>query len=198
MIVGITGSIGSGKTTAAKIFSRHHFSIIDADEIGHDLIKKGSCHYKRLIGEFGNEILGKNKNIDREKLGNIVFDDSRKLGKLNSMMHPAIVREIKTQIKKIREECGNKAKIIVDAPLLLETKTKSLVDKIIVVRPKKEKMIRRLRRRYPKERIEKILNAQMKLDEKLRHADYVIDNDKDFKHLEKRVMGIIGEMELKK
>lgn len=197
MIVGITGSIGSGKTTAAKIFSMHHFSRIDADEIGHDLIIRNSPHYKKLVAEFGDEILGKNKAIDRKKLGNIVFGDSEKLGKLNSIMLPAIIREIKIQIKKIREECGNKAKIIVDAPLLLETKAKGLVNRIIVVSSKKEKMIQRLGRKYPKERIEKILNAQMPLYKKLKHADYSIDNDKGFKHLEKQVMGIIDEMELK-
>src|SRR3989338_5381544 len=98
MIIGITGPIGSGKSTAAKLFSRHHYSRIDADEIAHDLIKKNSQIYKKIINEFGNEILDKQKNIDRNKLGNIVFSDYVQLKNLNSIMHSVIIKEIKSQI----------------------------------------------------------------------------------------------------
>ena len=132
-IIGITGSIGSGKTAIAKIFSKHHFTRIDADEIAHQIIKKKSYAYKKIIKEFGNGILDKKRNIDRKKLGNIVFNSDKKLKKLNSIMHTIIVREIKNQIKKIQRKCGDNAKIVIDAPLLLETKTKNLVENIIVV-----------------------------------------------------------------
>ena len=198
MIVGITGSIGSGKTTAAKIFSKYHFARIDADRIGHDIIKRNSAAYKKIIKEFGNETLGKSKNIDRKKLGNIVFTNEKKLKKLNSIAHPIIINEIKSQIRKIKQKCGNNAKIVVDAPLLLETKTKNFVDKIIVVKSSKEKVIKRLNKKYPEEKIEKILKMQMPLGEKLKKADFVIYNDKDLKYLEKQVKDIIKKLEIKK
>jgi dephospho-CoA kinase len=215
MIIGITGSIGSGKTTAAKIFSKCHFTRIDADETGHNLIKKSSLAYKKIIKEFGNEILDKDKNIDRKKLGNVVFEDNKKLNILNSIMHPMIIQKVKNKIKKIKTRCGNNAKIVVDAPLLLETsyrnnvsvelknkkflsKTKNLVDKIVVVKSSKKNIIKRLNKKYSKEKIEKILNAQMPLGEKLEYADFVIENNKDLKHLENQVNHVIKKLENKK
>lgn len=194
MIIGITGSIGSGKTTTAKIFSKHHFTRIDADEIGHRAIKRNSAAYKKILKEFGNEILDKNKNIDRKKLGNVVFNDNKKLNKLNSITHPIIINEIKTQIKKIKQKCGKNARIIVDAPLLLETKTKGLVDKIIVVKSDQNEVIKRMAEKYTKQKIEKILKMQMPLSKKLKHADFVIENNSDFWNLEKQVKNIIAKL----
>ena len=197
IIIGITGSIGSGKTTVAKLFSRHWYNRIDADEIGHEIIKKNSIAYKKIINNFGNEILDKNKNIDRKKLGDIVFNDNNKVRKLNSITHPIISNEIKKRIKEIKEKCGSKTKIIVDAPLLLETRKKKLVDKIVVVKCSKKNILKRLSKKYPEEKLERILNLQMPLDKKLKYADFVIDNNKDLRHLEKQVKDIIKIMENK-
>ena len=194
MIIGITGSIGSGKTTIAKLFSRHWYNRIDADEIGHELIKKNSVAYKKIINEFGNILLDKSKNINRKELGNVVFNDNKKLKKLNSITHPLIVQEIRNQIKQIKQKCGSKTKIIIDAPLLLETKTKNLVDKIIVVKCNKENIIKRLNKKYPKEKIEKILKTQMPLNKKLEYADFVIDNNRNIWHLERQVKIIIEKL----
>ncbi|MBI2653238.1 dephospho-CoA kinase [Candidatus Woesearchaeota archaeon] len=196
-IIGITGSISSGKTVAAKIFSRHWYNRIDADEIGHQILQKNSDAYRRVIKEFGNEILDKNRNIDRKKLGDVVFNDDKKLKKLNSITHPMILNEIRKQIKKIQKKCGNKTKIIIDAPLLLETKAKDLIDKIIVVKTDKKNIYERAGKKYPREKIEKILKSQMPLEEKLKRADFVIDNNKDLRHLEKQILGIIQNIEKK-
>ena len=194
MIIGITGPIGSGKSTAAKLFSRHHYSRIDADEIAHDLIKKNSQIYKKIINEFGNEILDKQKNIDRNKLGNIVFSDYVQLKNLNSIMHSVIIKEIKSQIKKIKNKCGENAKIVIDAPLLFETKAKNLVDKTIVVKVNKKNIVKRLNKKFTQQQIEKILKQQMPLEEKLKYADFIIDNNKNKKYLEKRVIKIIDKL----
>lgn len=193
MIIGITGSIGSGKTAAAKIFSSHHFNRIDADEISHRLMKNNSEIKNKLIKNFGNEILGKNKNIDRKKLGDIAFNDNKKLKKLNSIMHPKIINEIKNQIKKIQEKCGSDAKIVIDAPLLIETNLKNYVDKIVVVKSDKRKIFVR-NKNFSKDEIERILKAQMPLQEKLKYADFLVDNNKDLKHLEKEVMKMVNNL----
>ena len=151
MIIGITGSIGSGKTTAAKIFSRHWYTRIDADEIGHQIIKNKEVKDK-IIKNFGNSVLDKNKQIDRAKLGDIVFNDDAQLKKLNSITHPSIIKNIKNKIIKIKYKCGKKTKIVIDAPLLLETKTKNLADKIVVIKCNKNNILKRLDKKYPKDK----------------------------------------------
>lgn len=195
MILGIIGSIGSGKTTAAKIFSKYHFNRIDADEIGHKIIEKNTVAYKKIIKNFGNGILNKNKNIERKKLGDVVFNDYKKLKMLNSIMHPIIINKIKNNIEKIQKKCGSKTKIVIDAPLLFETETKHFVDKIIVINCNAQNIIKRLNKKYPKEKIERILNAQMPPEEKLKYADFIVDNNQDLKHLENQVKEVIKKLE---
>lgn len=190
MIIGITGSIGSGKTTAAKIFGKHHYIRIDADEVGHKIIKKNSTAYRKITDEFGNCVLGKNKGINRNRLGNLAFSGVDRLRKLNSITHPGIIGEIKKQAEKIKGKCGAEANIIIDAPLLLETETKNLVDKVIVIKCSTENVLKR-NRRYSKEKIERILKLQMPIKEKLKYADFVIDNSKDLRHLEMQVKKIV-------
>ena len=163
MIIGITGSIGSGKTTIAKLFSKHGFNIIDADEIGHKLLRKNSIAYKKITKIFGNSILDKSGDIKRKRLGKIVFNDNVKLKNLNSIIHPAIINEIKIRIEKIQKKCGNKTRIIIDTPLLLETSAKNLADRIIVVKASENKIIQRSKK-FSREQIERILKRQMPLN----------------------------------
>ena len=191
MIIGVTGPIGSGKTTVAKLFRRHWYNRIDADEIGHDILKKNYVTYAKIVKFFGNGILDKNKDINRKKLGDIVFDNEKKLEKLNSLTHPIIIKSIKNEISKIKKRCGGKTRMIIDAPLLLETKMENLVDKVVVVKCSKKNILKRLNKKYSKGKIEKILKRQMPLEEKLKHADFVVDNNKSIKHLEKQVERII-------
>lgn len=194
MIIGITGSIGSGKTTIAKLFSKHHFNRIDADEIGHDLLKSNKKIKNRIVNEFGKQILGSKNEIDRKKLGDIAFNDKKKLKKLNSIMHSLIINKIKNQIRKIQKKCGTGAKIVIDAPLLIETNLKDYVDKIVVVKCNKRKMFDRLSQKFSKQQIERILKTQMPLEEKLKYADFVIDNNGDIKNLERQVAEIIKKL----
>ena len=190
MILGITGSIGSGKTTAAKIFSGYHYKIIDADEIGHKLLEDSAIRNK-LIKNFGKKILGKNKNIDRKKLSETVFNSEGKLKKLDSIMHPLILEEIKKLINKSKNK-----NIIVDAPLLLETGADRLVDKVIVVKAFHENIIAR-NKRFTMEQLEKISLRQMGLDQKLKKADFMIDNTGDLEYLEQQVRKIIEKLNQK-
>ena len=194
MIIGITGSIGSGKTTVSNLFKKHGFYVINADEIAHKMIKKNSGAYKEIIKTFGNKILDENKNIERKELGDVVFNDEKKLKKLNSITHPIIINEIKNRIIKIQKKYENKAGIVIDAPLLLETGTRGLVDKIVIMKSGKNSILKRLGKKYTKEKIEKILKAQIPLEEKLKHADFVIDNNGGLRHLEEQVKNIIEKL----
>ena len=192
MIIGITGSVGSGKSTIAKIFSKHHYIRIDADEIAHKILQNKKI-IKIISAEFGSETV-KNNSIDREVFGNTVFNDDAKLKKLNSIMHPLIILEIKKEIVKIRKKSGSKSKIIVDAPLLLEVVAEDLVDKIIVIKASNNSILSR-NRRFTKGQIENILKHQMPLEEKMKHADFMIDNDKNFSNTEKQITDIIKSLE---
>ena len=193
MIIGITGSIGSGKTTAAKIFSKYGYKIIDADEIGHHILRNNSSVKEKLIKYFGNKILDGKNNISREELGNIVFKDKRKLKKLNSAIHPVIFREIKGKAHRIEKKDGARAKIIIDAPLLLETNVKKIVDNVVVVQAEIEQIAER-NRKFSKDKIKKISEFQMPMYEKIKYADFVIDNNGDLKSLEIQVGKIVKQL----
>lgn len=173
IILGITGSFGSGKTTVARMFKPFGARIIDADRIAHRLSRPKLKIYKEIIDTFGRDILKKDKTIDRNKLAHIVFENKNLLKRLNRILHPEIIRIIKERIR------SSKSKIIVlDAPLLIETGLGDLIDKLIVVKINKRKQIERLQRKLnlSKTDIIKRIGAQIPLQYKVRLADFVIDN----------------------
>ena len=188
MIIGITGTIGSGKSTAASIFEKHGFRLVDADKIGHKLLEKGTKQYHELVNCFGVGILDEKNNIVRQKLGDAAFSEKKKYKALNSIMLPSIIKEIKNHIIN-----STNKNIVIDAPLLLETKAKELVDKVIVVKTSPPNILRR-NRRFPKERVQRVKYYQMSLAEKLKHADYVLNNEGNVKNLENQVVNVIKKL----
>src|SRR3989338_9867211 len=184
MIIGITGTIGSGKTAASDLFKKYGFKVINADELYHKISKPNKIIYKKIIKEFGNKIINSDKSINRDKLKKIVFSNDKKLKKLNSITHPMIIDEIKKLIKKSKNK-----NMIIDAPLLLESDAKKLVNKIIVVRCDDKTRIKRLLKKgkHSQKEIREITKSQMPLKEKLKFADFVIDNSKDSRNMELQV-----------
>ena len=143
MIIGITGTIGSGKTAVSNLFKKYGFEVINADELYHKLSKPNKLIYNKIVKEFGKIIINSDKSISRGKLKKIVFQDDKKLKKLNSITHPVIISEMKKLIRKNKNR-----NIAVDAPLLLESDARNLVDKIIVVKcGDKTRMDRLLKKR---------------------------------------------------
>lgn len=189
MIIGITGIFGSGKTTVAGLFARHGYKVINADEIGHKLLNKKPIKDK-VIKEFGSSILT-NKNIDRKKLKSIVFYNHKKLIKLNKIIHKPIIEEIKSIIKKSKNK-----NIVVDGALLIEAWALNLVDKLIVVKINKKEQLKRVlnKRKYNKKEISNIIKSQLSQKEKLKYADYIIDNSMGLKNTEKRFKEIIKSL----
>ncbi|MFH2028299.1 MAG: dephospho-CoA kinase [Nanoarchaeota archaeon] len=181
MKLGITGIFGSGKTTVAKHIAKKGYKHINADQIGHKLLDKTKIKSK-IIKQFGKQLLTNNK-IDRRKLKNIVFYNNKELIKLNRIIHPYIIKEIKKQITK---------KCIIDAALLIETKATRLVDKLIVIKITKKELLRRLEKKnkYNKTEINNILRSQLSQREKLKKADIIIDNSKDINYTKKQVSKI--------
>lgn len=174
-IIGITGSFGTGKSFVASVFKSLGAKVLDADKIAHKLLKKGAPAYEETVDLFGAAILAKNKDIDRGKLAAIVFADREKLEKLNSIIHPKVIREIKDKIESWR---GEKA-VVIDAPLLIEANLEGMVDKLVVVKASKDTQIARCSKKFGIDEDECMarINNQMPLREKLERADFIIDNE---------------------
>jgi dephospho-CoA kinase len=192
LVVGVTGGIVSGKTTVAHIFKKLGAKIIDVDLIAREIVQPSKKAWKRIVKNFGKEILKDNQQIDRKKLGKIVFSNQVKRNLLNKITHPIIIEVMKKQLGQIKQQAkqANKDVIcIVDAPLLFEAHLSEMMDKTIVVYiSKKEQVIRLLKRNgISKDEAIKRIEAQMPLKEKIYLADYVIDNSKSPEDTKKEV-----------
>lgn len=184
IILGIAGGFGSGKTTVAKMFKSYDAKIIDADKIAHALLRQRSKIHKKIIRVFGTGIVDKDNSINRSKLAKIVFSDKNLLNRLNKIMHPAVIKIIKTQIT------ASQAKIIVlDAPLLIEAGIRKLVDKLIIVNSSRGKQIERASKKTSLSKIDIVrrIKSQFPLQNKVRLADFVIDNNGTIKKTKKQV-----------
>jgi len=176
MIIGITGSFGSGKTTVAKMFARFGAYVIDADNLCHLLMAPSKKIYKKIINTFGEGILNKNKTISRSKLAIVVFKERGKQELLNKLVHPDLISEM---VKIIRRKKKTKV-IVVDAALLIESGFYKKIDKLVVVKTDIDKQIDRLirvKKGLTKKEILDRIAMQMPLDQKIRVADFIVDNN---------------------
>lgn len=193
LVVGLTGGICSGKTTVARMFAKRGAFIIDADEIAHELQEPGQAIYRALVRAFGQGILGEDRRIDRARLGNLVFADPEKRRELEAIMHPAIQRECEARIEKARKT-GTKI-CIVDAALLIEVGASRRFDKVIVVAaPEKVQLERLLTRGLSQEEAIRRIRSQIPVEEKVRHAHYVIENSGSLEETEQQVERIFEEL----
>lgn len=191
LVLGITGGYGTGKTTVAGFFKKFGAKIIDADNIAHKMIRPGTKVYKKIIKHFGKDILKPDKSIERSELAKIVFSGKENIAKLNRIMHP----EIKELIEERLIRADNKL-IVLDAPLLFETGLDKFLDKIIVVKARKERQFGRLLKNTGlcRKQIALRIAAQMPLSEKVRRADFVIDNNGTIARTKKQAEEIIGRI----
>ena len=187
IVIGLTGSFGSGKSTVAGIFSSYGAAVIDADKIARGCFNRGKKIYKKVILAFGNKILGADKNIDRHKLAKIVFNNKKLLGKLNNIVHPEIIRIVRSKISSKK-----KGVMVLDAPLLLEAGLQNAVDFLVVVTLDKDKQFSRLIKKtsLKKADIAKRIKYQIPLRAKARLADFIIDNNGSLKNTRKQVAQI--------
>jgi len=175
--IGLTGGIASGKSMVARVLQEMGAVLLSADKIGHQIIEPGKTAYYDLIDNFGKEILNADGTINRKELGGIVFKDPQKLKLLNQLTHPPIMQEIKLKLAQIEQE-QPEAIVVMEIPLLYETRMEKLFDQVWVVWVDRETQIKRLMARDAIDRSDAIsrIYSQMPLDEKARRADLVIDN----------------------
>lgn len=193
MIIGITGSIGTGKSTVSNYLISKGYSVVDADKISKGAYNVGSNGYKAILEVFGEEILNSNGEVDRKKIKKIVFDNSNMLQRLNMAIHPIIINEIEKEIEILLE---SQNVVFLDAPLLIETELHKKVNKIIVVICDKNEQINRIikRDKITADMAISIINSQMSIDEKLKFADYVVYNNSTIENLYSQVDEIILEI----
>lgn len=194
LVVGLTGSIGTGKSTVSNILKNRNIDIIDADKISREILNNTTA-LDEIFDYFGDEVKNPDGTLNRKKLGNIVFNDDVKLIKLNSITHPKIKQIIDSRINEYK--INNEKMVIVDAPLLIEANFCELVDKILLIVCDEEVQITRIIKRDNCSREDAILRikSQMSQVDKKKYADYIIDNSYDLEILNKQVEEFLKNME---
>jgi len=191
-IIGLTGSFGSGKSFVASLFKRSGAKVVDADNLGHRALKKGSVVYERVVAAFGKKILKPDLSINRKTLAGIVFADRKNLAKLNRIVHPGIIRDI---VKRMHAAAKSEV-LIVDAPLICETNITGLMNVLIVVKASKRNQAKRCSKKFDMEEKDvcKRIAMQMPLNRKIRMADYTVDNNGTKEDTKKQVRKIWKEL----
>jgi len=186
--VGLTGGIGSGKSTVSQILAELGAFVIDADKVGHEIYLPEKEAWRQIIAEFGRDILADDQTIDRKKLGAIVFasDEARK--KLNSIVHPLMFHDIRRRATEKRAE-GFTKPIVVEAAVLIEANWLPLVDEVWVVVTGKSAVIERVavQRGLSARDTEARIASQLADAERLKHANVVIRNDGSLEDLKKQI-----------
>jgi dephospho-CoA kinase len=175
--VGLTGGIGTGKTTVGLMFVELGCHLIDADHVTHQLLRPGEAVYNAVVHAFGEHILAPDRTINRKVLGEVVFSDPEARAKLNSLVHPAVIQCQRDWLKEM--ESQDPAGVsIVDATLMIEVGTYKNYDTLIVVTcaPEAQKSRLRARSGLSEEEIEARIRSQMPSEEKVKYADFVVDN----------------------
>ena len=188
IVIGVTGSLASGKSQAAQMFRSLGAKLFDADEAAKKSIQKGKPSYKAILKIFGREYLKPNGQIDRKKLAWHVFTHPKDLKKLNILIHPGVIFESLKMIESLRNKKGV---LVMDVPLLFESKMENLADCTVVVTSSRQKMLARAKKKgLTKKLAEKILSTQWSLNRKERLADFVIHNDGSLVDLKREVSKI--------
>ena len=187
MIIGLTGGIGSGKSLAGDFFSELGIDVIDSDRIAREILDKNSEAKNLFLDKFGSEFLDKNQNINRELLRSEIFKDDKKKKKLESIVHPIVRQEI---IKFINN--SNSIYKIIMVPLIYETQSNHIYDKIIVIDCDENKQIDRATKRdnKSKEDIFNIIKNQASRSQRKSIANYVIENNSSKEELRSQVIKI--------
>jgi dephospho-CoA kinase len=177
-ILGITGGIGSGKSTASQMLGELGAVVIDADQVGHKIYLPNTPAWREIVEEFGEEVVAPDQTIDRTKLGPIVFSNAQKLQALNRITHGKIYAYIQGQIDYIRKHHADGV-VAVEAAILLEAGWRSLVEQLWVVVATEDVVIARLQayKNMPEDQARARIKAQMSNDERIAQADTVIWNN---------------------
>jgi len=198
MVIGLTGGIGTGKSTVSRKLREKGYPVIDLDIISREVITYPEV-IDELVRNFGNEILeeqnevsGK-KSISRNKLRQTVFKDEKKVAVLNPIMHPPIIEEMRRQIKELRKDYKT---VFVEVQLLFEVKLEKEFDMTVLVYADRKTQIERVLKRDGRSEgeVQEIINAQMSMDEKRKLSNYIIENNVNSEMLDLEIEKFIKKL----
>jgi len=186
-VIGLTGGIGSGKSTVSQYLKKLGAVIIDADKVGHEAFQPGTDTWREVVAAFGRDILTPNGEIDRKKLGAIVFNNPQALGQLNRIMHPKMRDMMKAQIDEHRRQ--GVAVVVLEAAILIEANWTPLVDEVWVTRATEAAVLERLKKQrgLAEEQTLARIRSQLSDEERLKHADVVITNEGNLEEIEAKI-----------
>ncbi len=195
-VIGLTGGIGSGKSTVSQFLTELGAIILNADEVGHKAFKPDTEIWREVVATFGQQIVAPDGNIDRKKLGNMVFGNAESLSRLNQIMHPWMYDTVEAQLEEYRRQGLRVA--VLEAPLLLEAGWTSLVDEVWVTTAPEATVLKRLEERSGMAQAESLtrIRSQLPSAERVRHADVVINTDCDLDELKSKVKELWQRLEL--
>jgi dephospho-CoA kinase len=193
--VGLTGSIGVGKSFVAGVLAELGCHVLDADDTAREVVAAGSAGLQKIIAEFGVEVVQDDGTLDRSRLGKLVFEDAQRRAVLNSILHPLIIAQQDAHLREWETEHPNGI-AVVDAALMIESGGYKRFDKLIVVYCRSEIQLERVMARDKLNRDEaaKRISAQMSQDEKKKFADYLIDTSDGFEATRKRTEEVHAEL----
>ncbi|MDQ1001250.1 dephospho-CoA kinase [Neobacillus niacini] len=191
LVIGLTGGIASGKSTVSNMLKEMHITVIDADVEARLAVEKGEPAYQKIVAEFGDDIVLPDGDIDRQKLGSIIFHNAEKRQLLNSIVHPEVRKRMNDQVEAARTRAEQV--IILDIPLLFESKLTYMVEKTILVYVDREIQLKRLMERndLSLEDAEARIKSQMPLSEKVALSDAVINNNGSTTETKKQVIEVL-------
>jgi len=176
-VIGLTGGIGSGKSTVSQFLQELGAVLIDADKVGHEAYQPNTDTWREVVAAFGKQILAPDNSIDRKKLGGIVFSSPESLARLNQIVHPRMYEMMKSHIEEYRQQGVDV--VVLEAAILLEAGWNRLVDEVWVTAAPESTVVERTMERtgLPEEQILARMRSQMSPEERAKHADVVINND---------------------
>jgi len=186
-VIGLIGGIGSGKSTVSQLLHELGAVVLDADKVGHEAYRPNTETWLEVVAAFGRQILAPNGEIDRKKLGEIVFSGPESLTRLNQIVHPRMYEMMKAQIDEFRQK--GVGVVVLEAAILLEAGWTPLVDEVwVAIAPEREVVKRTVERTgLPEEQVLARIHSQMSSDERTKHADVVINNDGSLDELRAKV-----------
>jgi len=192
MILGLTGGIATGKSTVTGMLRERGIPVIDADQIAREVVEPGKPAYEAIVRHFGREILLSDGQIDRKKLGEVVFSDEAQRQKLNAIVHPEVRRVMREGAEAA--EAGGADIVFLDIPLLFESKLQHMVEKIVIVYAPADMQLARMMERdeLEEEQANKRLRAQFPIDKKKAGADFLIDNSTSREETERQVEKLLA------
>ncbi|MEX0380201.1 dephospho-CoA kinase [Leuconostoc sp. MS02] len=195
LIVGLTGGIGTGKSTVSKVLRDAGFPVVDADVVAREVVEPGTHTLEKIKLTFGPDII-KNGALDRHKLGDIVFSNNTELARLNAIMQPVINSAMVDKIAFWRAQ--KVPVLIIDVPLLFERgyENNDYIDKVVVVTTSPQVQLERVKARdnLDETKAQNRINSQMPLADKIARADYLLDNNGDISFLEEQIKNLMTEL----